>query len=72
MFLMRSLTIVAQEIYKTEVGVANAHEEHLCRIVRPDMISTEAYSGLGGLLDIVVPDVRCQLPSLESARRRVI
>jgi hypothetical protein len=72
MFLMRSLTIVAQEIYKTEVGVANAHEKHLCCIVRPDMISTEACSGLGDLLDIVVPYIRCQLPSLESARRRVI
>jgi hypothetical protein len=29
------LTIVAQEIYKTKIGVANTHEENLCRIVRP-------------------------------------
>jgi hypothetical protein len=69
---MRSLTIVAQEIYKTKIGVANAHEEHLCRIVRPDILSTGTCSGLDDLLNIIVPDICCQLPGLKSARRRIV
>jgi hypothetical protein len=36
------------------------------------LVSTEDHSGVEYSLNVVVPDVRCQFPGLESACRRII
>jgi hypothetical protein len=67
------LTVFAQEIYKTNISVSNAHEKYLCGIMRPATVSANHLLLIRDyLLNVVVPDVRCQFPGLEGPCCRII
>jgi hypothetical protein len=66
------LTIVAQEIHKPKIGVSNAHEEHLCCVVWSELRLVVVQVHIGHILNIVVPEVRCKLTSLDSSCCRII
>jgi hypothetical protein len=71
--LIFELTVFAQEIYKTKISVSNSHEKYLCGIVRPATVSANRIILIQDyILNVVVPDVRCQFPGLEGPCFRII